>query len=305
MAEVDITVVEDTENDNGYDWLSGALTAGEIDAESVEDMVDKILEKLGDDDCIRSLTIIGHGSPGNISVGDGQGHEEGGHMATWNQDEWKDQIDRLQGRFCEDAVVTLRGCNTGAEEDGANLLALLADCLDVTVRAPTGTCNALWAGGEWVTATPGSPPEPKPSADAKKKKESKDADKKLNEKVTKTAMFFRAGDRFVALAPADVAAITFTRTGVTDGNVEVVELSEKQTRFVLSGLDVSEAVNILGYGYDILGYLSFRPKSGHNPELLEMAPTPVVAGHGIIVPAGDWCMSYRLSEAAEEVLAKL
>jgi len=95
----DITVVEDSANDNGYLTGKANRNPGCIRATSNEDMVDKVLRKLWSCDCIRTLKLVGHGSPGNISVGDGQGWESRKHI-NGNRDEWEAPLSRLRGRFC-------------------------------------------------------------------------------------------------------------------------------------------------------------------------------------------------------------
>ena len=152
MSRLRITVVEEATSADRYNWWGGALRLSEIRATSVKDMVDKILARLGGDDSIRKLTIVGHGSAGNISMGDGKGHERGKHIGIRNQAEWNDELNRLKGRFCYNARVTLRGCHTGAEQAGADLVALLADMLGVRVRAPKGSVNPLWVGNKWTEA---------------------------------------------------------------------------------------------------------------------------------------------------------
>ncbi|MFC2078791.1 DUF4347 domain-containing protein [Candidatus Bipolaricaulota bacterium] len=152
MSKLRITVVEEASTADRYNWWSAALRSGEIQATSVEDMVDKILARLGEDGRIHRLILIGHGSSGNLSMGDGKGHEQGKHIGIGNQAEWTDELDRLKGRFCDNALLTLRGCKTGAKQAGADLVELLADMLGVRVRAPRGTINPLWVGGEWTKA---------------------------------------------------------------------------------------------------------------------------------------------------------
>lgn len=72
-CEKDIVVVEDSANDNGYLTGKANGSPSAIRATSKQDMVDKVLNKLGKGDCIKTLTLIGHGAPGAISVGAGQG----------------------------------------------------------------------------------------------------------------------------------------------------------------------------------------------------------------------------------------
>ena len=132
----DITVVEDSDNDNGYLTGKANHNPGCIRATSKEDMVDKVLDKLGTCDCIKTLKLVGHGSPGNISVGDGQGWESCKHI-NGNRNEWEALLSELKGKFCRNAKILLVGCNVGACENGSEKLQELADFFEVTVQAPT------------------------------------------------------------------------------------------------------------------------------------------------------------------------
>ncbi len=152
MATCRITVVEKATQNDPYNWWSAAIRSGESKAESVKDMVDKVLTRLGEGDSIDRLTLIGHGSPGNLSMGDGKGHEAGKHIGIGNQDEWLDDLDRLKGRFSAGALLTLRGCSTGKGQEGRELIELLHEELGIKVRAPTGPTTPLWIFGRWAEA---------------------------------------------------------------------------------------------------------------------------------------------------------
>ena len=119
-------------------------------------MIDKVLARLGEGDCIGRLTLIGHGSPGNLSMGDGRGQEVGKHIGIRNRGEWIDEIGRLRGRFAAEALLTLRGCRAGRGPEGRELVELLHERLGVRVRAPTGVTTPLWIFGRWTRA-PRSP----------------------------------------------------------------------------------------------------------------------------------------------------
>lgn len=168
------TFVEETESDNGYDSLSALLRIGELSASSVEDMIDQIVADLGAQDCIESLTIIGHGAPGTISVGNGQtGTDSAKEIDGGNEAVWGPQLDRIRCRFCQGGIVYLRGCNVGAERAGAQKLFRIAQRLRCAiVQAPTGVCNPIFTTGEDQEARPGevNPPRALPNPDRKKKK---------------------------------------------------------------------------------------------------------------------------------------
>ncbi len=178
------TFVEESDSDNGYNWASGAVRIGEVDVESVKDMVDHVLENLGEDECIGELTIIGHGCPGNISVGNGQsGNEAGKEINVFNPGPWRDELHRLRCKFCENSTVYLRGCNVGADDAGAELLQMLNEIFQCAgkIQAPTGLCRPLWTEGEDQTVNRGDrePPESLPNPeDGEKKKKKKTEGKK-------------------------------------------------------------------------------------------------------------------------------
>ena len=114
MADKSYTFVETTDSDNGYDKWSNFWRFGTKRAVSVQDMVDQIVADLQPDDCIKKLTVIGHGGPGNISVGNGQsGTDPAKEINGNNEAQWGPQLDRLRCRFCTDGLVYLRGCNVG------------------------------------------------------------------------------------------------------------------------------------------------------------------------------------------------
>lgn len=159
-----ITVVDWGENWNVFNFAAGVFHIGEIDASSVEDMVTQIQNDLGERDCINSLTIIGHGSPGSISVGDGTGSVEGGYIGGGTLDSASPAynpdmvaiLSRLTPLFCEDAQAVLRGCNVGNGLIGEMFVQRLADLWGIKVRAHIGTIRAggEWTTGEWTEAEP-------------------------------------------------------------------------------------------------------------------------------------------------------
>lgn len=183
---VDIDVVDATEGDGFIDGMAD-LTENPIRVNGKRDMVDKILARLKPGECIRRLSIHGHGNEGNISIGGGRTLQYckriNGHRA-----EWEPELSRLKGKFCPDAVLILNGCNVGAGQSGADKLAEVADVLGVTVRAPTSkkTVWSLWFfgwhywgpyyedGNKWQEARPGVHPDPIPRpSEAKKLKKLK------------------------------------------------------------------------------------------------------------------------------------
>jgi hypothetical protein len=157
-------------DDNGYAWVSGALRFGEVDVGSVKEMVDHILNNLGEEECICEIVIIGHGAPGNISVGNGMsGSDPKKEISTSNTSTWLPELMRLRCKFCDESVVYLRGCNVGAGDQGAELLHLISQTLQCakSAQAPTGVCYPARTTGETQTAGRGAeqPPAPLPNPD--------------------------------------------------------------------------------------------------------------------------------------------
>ncbi len=176
MASKSYTFIEDTDDDNGYDFWSGFFTTGERSATSVKNLVDQVMNDLHSHDCIKELTLIGHGAPGTISVGNGQGGTDPAKEINGrNENVWGPQLDRMRCRFCKDGVVFLRGCNVGAESAGAAKLFRIAQHLGcAVVQAPTGMCDPFSVGGliQTVRPTDMAPPTALPLTESTKKKKS-------------------------------------------------------------------------------------------------------------------------------------
>jgi hypothetical protein len=142
MSEgIDILAVEDTSEDNGFDWVSGALSLGELDVTSVRDMAIKVIARAGAAK-IRSLYVVGHASPGNQSVGAGKIADATG-MRSLVLDPatgklagaGEGELARLRGRFAPKAVVTLGGCEVAKGPGGIALLRRISAVLgDVRVQ---------------------------------------------------------------------------------------------------------------------------------------------------------------------------
>jgi hypothetical protein len=182
----DITVVEDSANDNGYLTGKANKNPGAIRATSKEDMVNKVLRRLYHCACIRKLKIVGHGAPGVISVGAGQSW--GDCLEIDGKDDWKTVLRPLQNRFCSNGRIILIGCNVGACEAGRNKLKELADYFGVPVEAPTGKTYGNCSeeeGSVHQIAYPGEPAPPHKSSpsDEKKKKEKPSGVRKFPFKV--------------------------------------------------------------------------------------------------------------------------
>lgn len=284
-----ITVVEDSTNDNGYLTGKANLNTGCIRATSKEDMVNKVLGKLGPCDCIKTLKLVGHGSPGNISVGDGQGWESCKHI-NGNRDEWETPLSKLKGKFCKNAKILLVGCNVGACDAGAEKLQELADFFGVTVEAPTGktysNCTEE-AGSVHQIATPGGEtPACKPSpSDTKKKKEGKPK-----------------GAQKLPLNIEDVKSIRIHPAQLgrdvkeSKETARVYSGGENIKRF-FSGIDFSHAVNGEGLGADYNAYI-FIDQKGEEKEYM------VTADFDYFLEKGDWKNMYEITWDLKQELKK-
>lgn len=179
-AELNIHVVEDSKNDNGFLTAAAGHFPNPIRVTGKADMVDKVLNKLGEGDCIKSLTLVGHGAPGDISTGSGTKSESCKYV-NGNRAEWEPVLKKLKGKFCAGAKLTLWGCNVGACSKGASKLHELAKFFGVTVEAQTGAVygnGTPEAGSQTQTADPNSDKPPAHKAapgECKKKKKTMDA----------------------------------------------------------------------------------------------------------------------------------
>ncbi len=162
---------EPASGDNGFLAEKAGKNPGALRVTSVKDFVDKTRAALASGEKIRRLTIYGHGSPGNVSLGDGQGWEAGKNISD---NTWETEFKRLKGLFTPDGEIFLGGCNTGAEIAGSQKLKKIADMLDVTVMASTGKIfgNCTEQTGsrhqKGYPGTPELPPISSPSDDKKK-----------------------------------------------------------------------------------------------------------------------------------------
>jgi len=110
-----------------------------IKVRSKKDMVKKILKWLKNNkkcDKIDQLIIMGHGSPGNISTGDGKTTKKCKHI-NGNKKDWSRDLKPLRGKFAKGALIKLFGCNTGVGKKGANKLADLARFFCTSVAGTT------------------------------------------------------------------------------------------------------------------------------------------------------------------------
>jgi hypothetical protein len=179
-ADLEINVVEkpDGENDaKGFDKGTAERVDNPLRTSSTKDMVDKILGRLKEGDCIKTLNIYGHGRPGRIATGKGYSPPDKSNRGSYidgtgeaaNNDSWEPELKRLKGKFCKGATVNLYACNVGADDEGASKVWDLAKLLGVEVGGAVDKVSAAedyppHTGKNWQKATPdGKKPEPKKS----------------------------------------------------------------------------------------------------------------------------------------------
>lgn len=179
-AELEVNVVEKPTGENdpqGYDKANAERVDSPLRVESTKDMVDKIIGRLKEGDCIKTLNIYGHGAPGRIATGKGSVPPDKTNRNAYidgtgdaaNGDSWKPELQRLKGKFCKGASVNLYGCNVGADEEGAAKVWELAKLLDVEVGAAVDRVDGRegyppHTEKNWQKAEPGgTKPEPKKS----------------------------------------------------------------------------------------------------------------------------------------------
>jgi hypothetical protein len=142
----------------------------EIQAETVRDMVDNIIVRLGAGNQIERLRIFAHGRPGMLTLKRLSSHSRH-HGVTANTTDANSVITErggtvtndwilaeLNGKFQPGGYVELHSCNVAAMQDGvcgASLLLALAKILGVHVKGSTQT-QYLGGGmeGPVLTANP-------------------------------------------------------------------------------------------------------------------------------------------------------
>lgn len=150
----EIYVLDFGVNRNLMNWREVVMHVDEIEAQSVDQMVSDVKTQVGDPskNCIQKLVLDGHGSPGNMSVGDGTGWVEGSNISTGN---YRKSVRELTPYFCDGATVVLLGCNVGRGSIGARFIQNLAMIWQVKVAAATGVVRGYGIEGIWVWGDPG------------------------------------------------------------------------------------------------------------------------------------------------------
>ena len=289
-------------------FFQGLIRVGEVDVKSVKELVDHVDKNVGKKDCIENITIIGHGRPGNISVGDGQGHDNKKRIGLTNENIWGPLLDRLACRFCKGGTVYLRGCNTGADKEGAELLHRIKLRLKCAiVQAPTGICNPLYTTGKDQESKPKEkkPPKVIPNPDKKSKKDKK---KKKKEKLSKilggTENEVLAFDAKTITGAVLMSALTEEPIGVWSIHENGIRLNEEQVRELSKGLDKGVPKWYPNYGFDVNGYLQLQVQMNEKKQWL---PPAAILGNGTYYSAfaNDTTLVWVLDKGARKMVKKL
>jgi len=136
-------------DDNGALLADLAANPDAILVGSKEELAEKLAEYAQDNDCcIKKITILGHGAPGDISVGGGMRSPDckyiNGHPG--NEADWKEDLAPLKKVLCKDATFVLEGCSVGYCSIGLYKMQELAEEFGVTVIAP----KVNMTGGEHI-----------------------------------------------------------------------------------------------------------------------------------------------------------
>jgi hypothetical protein len=148
-GDKDITIVAWSGSEDAVTWVAGAGRVGELDANSIDALVDAVHKEMKDHPGhIREMTIVGHGAPGYMSPGASRYLLTPAAVA---------RLQELKIYFGSDGSVTLKGCQVARGAAGEQLLQQLADIWGVPVRAYTDIQHALniWGAGILVERKPG------------------------------------------------------------------------------------------------------------------------------------------------------
>jgi hypothetical protein len=139
-----IVCIEESAKDDGFINKSAKNYRRELRVNSVGDMVDKVLRRLRGR-MIQNLYIIGHGTAGYQSIGNG--HQKlsplteellktnGKSLALLDgklmlDDKAEEQLKRLKGQFAPEGKLVLGGCRVADEDKGKGLLIRISTLLD-------------------------------------------------------------------------------------------------------------------------------------------------------------------------------
>ena len=279
-----IIVVENSANDTSKFLTYRAK--GSPDAlrpTSVEDMANKILAALKENEKIERLEIFGHGYDGYISVGAGE--LPAASQRINGNPEWEVHLKKLKGKFTDKAEVFLGGCHTGAGEDGAKKLKKLADFWGVAVSASNGLVYANSAGSWWEEtgavhqrATPDKPTPkaiPYPSSLSKTKS--------MSDPQSLSLLDLRKDITAVYLHPVNKAL-----QGEQAFNAAHHFKMPKQVDDILTGINFTKPANVIGLA-SIINARLFFVVGGKTEEFV------VLGGYQFIAKKDDRNQSYSLS----------
>lgn len=115
--------------------------AGALLITSLGDIEGKVRSYVRASGCqnIPTLSLVGHGSEGSISLGSGVEYDDDGEISNENINLWWSIFRKLSGRV---GRVQLVGCKTGKGAEGAKLVKSLSRVLSCEVTAPTKSVSS-------------------------------------------------------------------------------------------------------------------------------------------------------------------
>jgi hypothetical protein len=160
--------------DNGFlacartGWSNPKLDSTFVQAAANLSSYANIAEKGTSPKNLSNLVLVGHGTAGLISTGDGLSpRTTQGYISASNYTSWATAFSTIRGHG---QLLTLCGCDCGANQVGAQFLFQLATLLNMPVRGRTGlvflSCPGAYIsyenGSVWQVAQPGVMPNPIP-----------------------------------------------------------------------------------------------------------------------------------------------
>lgn len=168
------SVTADAGADNGYSGCCKSKFAGATSHSTTSTAITNLINSFSSQSSVAVHAaakkqglpwIIGHGASGYLTTGCGQGaSSDENRVATWNEGSWGNLFALLQK--VNYPILTILSCDTGAGEDGADLLFAIAKATKRQVRARTGLtfCGSggitYEQGSTWQIATPDRRPNP-------------------------------------------------------------------------------------------------------------------------------------------------
>lgn len=294
--ECNIIIESDGADDpNWAVWKMSLFTVGEMDAKNIRDMVDKIKEKVKKDKCcIKQLTIMGHGAPGYIEIGEDS-------INIWDPSTWKPIFNELKGCFCNDARISLAGCSVGADEDGINLLYLIAKNIGVVVDGPTHSINQYYSGPGEQEADPKKPkPEKIPdSSDSKKKK--------VKPKGKKACMVGHVDGKPKVVNTDKIKgfAIIDPRVSMTRRVIKEQYIAVSDAKGFIDSLDIFDPFCAVDMPFKKQANMYFWLEHEEEDAIPALPPSFLLGGYRHIVFLGDWSHTYRVTGGFHRTLQKL